>query len=83
MIGNPAQVDADMDNIGNVCDQDLNNDCTVNAVDLGLFRSRFFTADPVADFNSDGFVNATDLGFIRLSFFSPPGPSGLSNACEP
>ena len=79
---NPAQRDTDGDNIGNACDADLDNNCTVNVVDLGILRSVFFTADPDADFNGDGVVNVLDLAALRLAFFGTPGPSGLPNACQ-
>ncbi|MFK7887828.1 MAG: chondroitinase-B domain-containing protein [Gammaproteobacteria bacterium] len=75
LIANPAQTDGDSDNIGNQCDADINNDCIVNVVDLGIFRTRFFTPDAVADFNVDGIVNVLDLGILRTLFFQPPGPS--------
>ena len=75
---NPGQEDTDGDGYGNACDPDLNNDLIVNPVDLGLFRSVFFTSDPDADFNSDGVVNPVDLGILRTFFFGPPGPSGIA-----
>ena len=78
---NPNQVDADDDGFGNACDADFNNDCIVNAVDLGFLRSVFFTNDAEADLNSDGIVNAVDLGIFRSLFFQPPGPSGIDNGC--
>ncbi len=80
---NPAQRDSDGDNIGNFCDADLDGNCMVNAVDLGLFKAEFFTSDPHADFNGDGVVNVIDLGLMKSLFFMPPGPSGLPNACQP
>ena len=47
----------------------------VNAVDLGLFKSVFFSADANADFNGDGVVNVIDLGTLKAFFFLAPGPS--------
>lgn len=79
---NTNQRDTNGDGIGNACDADLNNDCIVNAVDLGLFRSVFFTNDADSDYSGDGVVNTIDLGIMRLLFFAPPGPSGLDNACN-
>ncbi|MFK8016042.1 MAG: thrombospondin type 3 repeat-containing protein [Gammaproteobacteria bacterium] len=79
---NPEQVDADGDGIGNRCDADFNQDCTVNAIDLGFFRTRFFTDDPVADLDSSGSVNTVDLGILRSFFFDTPGPSGQPNLCS-
>ena len=78
---NPGQLDADGDGIGNLCDGDFNNDCIVNALDLGFFRSQFFSGSAIADLNGDGLVNAIDLGIMRTLYFSKPGPSGIPNAC--
>ncbi len=78
---NPGQVDADGDGIGNLCDADLNNDCVVNAVDLGILKTEFFGSDPVADLNVDGVVNSVDLGLLKSAFFGAPGPSGIPNDC--
>lgn len=75
---NSAQQDGDGDGFGNACDADLNNDCVVNIVDLGLLRQVFFTPDSVADFNNDGVVNVQDLGLMRSAFFMSPGPSALA-----
>ena len=83
LMENPMQEDADGDNYGNLCDTDLNNDCAVNFQDLGDLRTVFFTDDAVADFNSDGAVNFVDLGVMRDQFFGLPGPSGLTDICEP
>ncbi len=81
IVSNPSQRDTDADSFGNACDADLNNDCIVNIVDLGILRSVFFTNDPDADFNGDGVVNVVDLGIMRSLFSSPPGPSGIPNNC--
>ena len=74
---NVVQFDGDNDDFGNRCDADLDGDGTVNVVDLGLLRQRFFTADPAADLNNDGAVNVVDLGLMRVAFFGAPGPTGL------
>lgn len=79
---NAGQRDSDGDGFGNWCDGDLNNDCIVNTLDLGLFKSLFFSADEDADFNGDGVVNALDLGVLRLVYFQPPGPTSWPNGCE-
>ncbi len=79
---NPDQRDSDGDGFGNICDADLNDDCIVNVVDLGLFRTRFFTSDADADLNGNGVVNVVDLGVLRTLFFLAPGPSGQLNVCD-
>lgn len=81
-VPNANQLDGDGDGYGNVCDADLNGDCIANPVDLGLFRSVFFTADTAADFNGDGVVNTLDLGIFKLLFFTVPGPSGQTSVCQ-
>ena len=78
---NDDQLDGDNDGYGNACDADLNNDCIVNVVDLGIFRNVFFTPDPAADLNGDGIVNVVDLGLLRALFFSVPGPA-IGGPCE-
>lgn len=75
---NPDQRDTNGDGFGNACDADLNNDLIVNTIDLGIFRSVFFTNDADADFDGGGIVNAVDLGILRASFFQPPGPGAVS-----
>ncbi|MFK7887780.1 MAG: spondin domain-containing protein [Gammaproteobacteria bacterium] len=78
-VANTDQTDGNGDGFGNACDADLNDDCTVNVVDLGLLRSAFFSSDPVADLNADGVVNVVDLGLMRTAFFGPPGPSATAS----
>jgi len=76
-VANADQRDTDADGYGNMCDADLNNDNMINAVDLGMFRQRYFSSDADADLNGDGIVNAIDLGMFKQMFGSLPGPSGL------
>jgi hypothetical protein len=83
LTANADQRDADGDGIGSVCDADLNNDCSVNFVDLGIMKGVFFTADPNADLDGNGSVNFGDLGRMKGAFFLPPGPSGVQNLCDP
>ncbi len=75
-VQNTDQRDSDADGFGNLCDGDFNGDNIINAIDLGILRSRFFTDDPDADLDGNGVVNVTDLGLFKALFFGPPGPSG-------
>ncbi|MFK8014658.1 MAG: hypothetical protein AB8G17_04405 [Gammaproteobacteria bacterium] len=78
---NFSQADTDGDGYGNACDADFNNDCIVNVVDLGAFRSNFFSSEALYDLNGDGSVNVVDLGLLRFAFFSVPGPSSAGGVC--
>jgi len=91
LTANADQYDGDGDGIGNACDADIapeQNDCVVNAVDLGVFRSAYFSTpvdsnwNPAADFNHDATVNAIDLGILRGAFFKRPGYTSVSDACR-
>jgi Mg-chelatase subunit ChlD len=81
LVPNPDQRDTNGDGYGNACDGDFDGDCATNFVDLGHFKSVFFTADPDADFDGDGSVGFSDLGAFKSLFLQPPGPSGVSDAC--
>ena len=77
---NADQQDTDADNIGNACDADFNNDNLVNSLDIGLFKTMFFTGGDVqGDLNGDQIVNSLDLGLFKARFFQAPGPSGTAN----
>jgi hypothetical protein len=81
LVANADQRDSNADGFGNVCDPDLDDDCIVNFVDLGLMKGVFFGADPDADLDGNGSVNFVDLGLLKGLFFLPPGPTGVPNAC--
>ncbi len=76
LTANADQRDSNGDGFGNMCDGDFNNDDVVNAQDLGVMKSNFFSSAPDTDMNGDGVTNAVDLGLLKLSFFEPPGPTG-------
>jgi hypothetical protein len=81
-VANADQRDTDADGFGNLCDADLDGDCTVDFGDLGLMKAAFFqTGDVAADLTGDLVVNFSDLALMKQAFFEPPGPSGLPNAC--
>lgn len=77
LLANPDQIDTDNDGFGNRCDPDLNNDLTVDFVDLGLIKAVFFGSDPDADFDSSGSVDFVDLGVMKAFFFAAPGPGAV------
>ncbi len=74
---NTDQRDSNGDGFGNLRDADLNDDGTVDFLDLGLLRAVFFTSDADADFSGDGSVDFLDLQRMKALFFQPPGPAGL------
>ncbi len=81
-VYNPGQRDTDGDGIGNVCDADLNDDCTINFGDLAMMKAAFLGNDPHADLNGDGLVNFADLVILKAGFLSAPGPADNLNACN-
>ena len=87
-FANPGQEDSNGDGLGNECDADLTNDCSVNFADLAALKAVFFPLpyDADADLNSDGFVNFADLARMKQTFFNGatpgPGPSGIPNDCD-
>ena len=74
-LANALQTDSNGDGIGNRCDADLNNDCAVDLLDFGIFRSQLFTTNADPDFNADGTVDLLDFAIFRSLLFQPVGPS--------
>ena len=85
--GNPgtgaAQLDADGDGYGNICDADLNNSGLVTTADFGILRSVLNQAAgssataAAADLNGSGTVTTADFAILRARLNTAPGPSGL------
>jgi subtilisin-like proprotein convertase family protein len=83
LVQNADQRDTDGDDIGNICDADFDQTCTVNFGDLAVMKSNFFQlGDLVTDMDGDGATNFGDLALLKAGFFQPPGPSGLPNDCD-
>lgn len=74
-MANPDQRDSDADGFGNRCDGDFNNDGLVNAIDIGLFKSFFGTANANANLDGNDLVNFADQAIFKLLFGKAPGPS--------
>ena len=81
-VANADQRDTDGDGYGNLCDADLDGDCTVGFGDLAELKAVFFTGDVDGDLDGNGNVDFSDLAIMKALFFAAPGPSGLSNDCD-
>ena len=64
VIDGPPQVPA--------CPGDLDDDGTVNGVDLGIILGNWDTANPISDLNGDGATNGLDLGILLGGWGSCP-----------
>ncbi len=80
--GNPgtgtAQLDADLDGYGNICDADLNNSGLVTTADFGILRSVLNQAAgssptaAAADLNGSGTVTTADFAILRARLNTAP-----------
>jgi hypothetical protein len=83
-VPNPTQLDADGDQIGNVCDADLNGDGIVNQTDANLFLACLgasVSARPecaASDLDGDGVVGFADLAAFQSAMGQPPGRSAAN-----
>ncbi len=82
LVANTPQRDSNGDGYGNACDADLDDNCIVNAQDWFIMRERIGTDDADADLNGDGVVNGIDALTLFQNRFAPPGPSGITDACD-
>ena len=82
LVSNADQRDTNGDDIGNICDPDLDNDagCDVDFSDVSLMKQSFLSSDPDSDLDGDGVVGFLDLGIMKEFFLGPPGPS--ANGCN-
>ncbi len=82
-VANASQLDTDNDFIGNACDPDVDNNCSVNFIDYIQYRDNFLMAGPAnTDNNGDNVTNFLDIIVFSNYFLAVPGPSGLPNACD-
>ena len=80
---NPAQDDTDLDDCGNLCDADYDNDGIVGVFDFGQFGGVYLTNDE-EKCHIDGSipgcsVGIFDFGFFGVAYLSGPGPSGTTS----
>ncbi len=77
---NPAQVDTDGDDCGNLCDADYTQTGIVSIGDFGAFAQNFGTNNTLYQhtppINATTFVSIGDFGFYFANFGKAPGPSG-------
>ncbi len=79
LAANANQRDSNGDGFGNQCDADLDNNNTINFLDLVLLQNDIFqTGDLDADLNSDGAVNFLDVAAFSTQFLGTPGPSAIN-----
>ena len=77
---NPAQDDTDLDDCGNLCDADYDDDGTVGFPDFGIFSNCFGTINPECDHTEPvgDYIGFPDFGFFASAFGGLPGPSGTT-----
>jgi hypothetical protein len=80
-VVNPAQDDSDLDDCGNLCDADYDNNGIVGFSDFGILLEYCFRPDPpevVCHLEPipDCTCGFADFGFFVGDFGTVPGPSG-------
>lgn len=88
-LGNPSQVDTNLDGYGNRCDADYDDNGIVALSDLVTFYNAFGTSsgepgyDPDLDSDSNGSVGISEFLLVTGELGQPPGPSGMACAGTP
>jgi hypothetical protein len=81
---NTAQDDTDVDDCGNLCDADYNNDGVVGFPDYGAFATAFGKTDSPEQCHTEPITNPActvgfpDYGYFATSFAGGAGPSGTT-----
>jgi hypothetical protein len=77
---NPNQDDTDVDDCGNLCDADYDNDGVVGFGDFGFYRDCFGKINPLCDHTEPigDTIGFADFGFFMANFSGVPGPSGTT-----
>jgi hypothetical protein len=84
---NPAQRDDDEDGYGNLCDYDVDQNCTIGGSDLSFTFGRLLASAPWSpknagafDVDENGTVGGSDLSKIFSKLLQTPGPTTRSCA---
>ena len=80
---NPDQLDTNLDGVGNLCDQDYDNNGLVEVSDQNLLNGApgSVIGEPeyfaFLDANGDGVIGFLEARKMKLALGGPPGPSGV------
>lgn len=86
VVGNPTQLDTNLDGYGNRCDTDYNNDGLCAAADFSAFKQAYFSQvgdpnyDPDIDVEGNGVIAGSDFSVFKQNYMLPVAPSGLGCA---
>jgi hypothetical protein len=83
-IPNPAQIDANLDGYGNICDWDIDDSGAGGGGDIAQIIANWLASAPhPADTDESGAVGGGDVAWVIAHWLFPPGPSGRSCATSP